>query len=766
MRRAAPLEVPGEAARSLLTETGTAGTGIALVRHIGFPTSRSPPDEDSLVFKHTATLAVLVFLAATWSTSPTAGHGAGYPPPPPPPPGGGDGGGSSGGTDDGGGGITGGGGGYTPPGGSGGGGIYGGPATPGPKPPSAPGPSGRGGARPTPGPHPPAAPKAGPSVPATPAARSADISTWDWWWVYNRDPYLDLKERVLAGAPVTTGDDFFLGNGTRSADETHAPSETTMNTKVAPALQRAIEEESSDRLLCDAMVALAKLHPGYVPVGGVTMAELFVRHLAHPNRKVVESAIVALGMMGDGASASILCDIAADDEAARRLLGCEQVPTHSRALAALAVGLVANRCGVEDVRRYVVFRLASIIERDKQASPDLFVGCITSIGLTPLAPLRGAIEAGMTLSPAASLEGEVLFLAELLADRGREQYVRAHVPKALGLLVRGTDGVAKEYATEVLLDVLLGRKKDKAPVRHGVTEALGLVGDSDADELDVRIREALRASARDGDAHQRQLSMISIALASSRPGAGTGSRFEGLTGERSYLLKQLAKGQSRLRPWAALALGLQAYHAQKNGEAVPAEILLALRESMADVGSPEDVGAWCIALGLSGDTEAVPELLKRLEDLNGDLPLGQVAISLGLLGDSAAIEPLRAMVEDATFRPDLLRESAIGLALLGDRQVTERLIEVLAAHDSMAIKSAATVALGYVADRRAVDPLVRLVSDPDQMEVTRAYAAIAVGIVCERDRLPWPALYSNHFNYEAATATLISGDGNGILNLR
>ena len=593
----------------------------------------------------------------------------------------------------------------------------------------------------------------------------ADISSWHWWWLYNRDPYLNLKERVLSGGPATGSDDFFLGHNTRVVRSGNAPSEMTRNTVVGPALQRAVEEESSDRLLCDSMIALAKLHPGYVPVGDATMQEMFTKHLDHPNQKVVESAVLALGMMGDPTCASILCDIAADTAAGRQLVGRDKVPGRTRPLAALSVGLIGKNCDREDVRRYVVFRLATILKGDRQASPDLFVGCVTSIGLTPLAPKRGVIEAGVSLLPASSLEGQVTFLAEMLKDRDRDRFVRAHIPKALGMLVRGSDGTAKEIAADALLSVLQSRKKDRRLVRHGAAEGLGLIGDSDADQLDVAIRKALRDSVRDGDAFQRQLTVISIALASSRPGAGAGLELEGLADERSYLLKQLAQGQSRLRPWVALALGLQAHHCREAGEAIPADLINALRSSMSKVRSPEDVGAWCIALGLCGDLESAPDLHHRLGKLNDDLALGRVAVALGLLGDVEAINPLEEIVADSTFRPDLLRESAIGLALLGDKRVIDNLIEVLATHDSMAIKSAAVTALGFVADRRAIDPLAKLLDDKEQKEVTRSYSAIAIGVVCEQDRLPWPAHYMNHFNYEAATETLISSGGTGILNL-
>jgi HEAT repeat protein len=593
-----------------------------------------------------------------------------------------------------------------------------------------------------------------------------EISGWSWWWLYNREPYLDLKAKVLTGTPGTGSDDFFLGHDTRVARESAAPDDSQLATLVGPALQAAIVADESNRIVSDAMIALAKLHPVYVPVGDTSMKEIFSARLVHSNQKVVESAVLALGLMADPSCASILCDIAADTETARRLLGREKVPGRTRPLAALAVGLIGARCEREDVRRYIVSRLVNILESDRTASPDLFVGCVTSIGLSPLAPRTQVIEAGTTLSPAASLEGQVEFLAAILTDRNRREFVRAHVPKALGLLVRDRDDAVKQTAARALLDILTARKKDKRLVRHGVVEGLGLVGDSDADALDIEIRKALRLSIREGDVFQRQLSVIALALVSSRPGQGEGKPLKGLDDQRSYLLEQLTRGKNRLRPWVALALGLQAFHGLEQGSAVPASVLNALRTTMEDVRSPEDVGAWCLALGLSGDLEASSSLLERMEKLKDDAARGRAAVALGLLGDRDALQPLREVVADSTFRPFILREGAIGLALLGDKQVIDDLLEVLRTQDSLAIQSAAVTALGFVADKRAIPPLVKLLEDGEQGDLTRAYAAIALGTISERYPLPWGTLYSCHFNYEAATETLITGGGTGILNMR
>ncbi len=90
-----------------------------------------------------------------------------------------------------------------PPGGGGGGGG-GAPTTPGPAGPTAPGPAAPGTPAPaTPG-APPPAPGATSSTPTTPGGPSGpDLTLWDFWWGFNREPYLNLKSKIHSVETVT-----------------------------------------------------------------------------------------------------------------------------------------------------------------------------------------------------------------------------------------------------------------------------------------------------------------------------------------------------------------------------------------------------------------------------------------------------------------------------------------------------------------------------------------------------------------------------------
>src|SRR5881628_273675 len=102
-----------------------------------------------------------------------------------------------------------------PPAGGGGGGGGTTPTGPGPSGPSTGGPAGPS----TPSPAGPGASTGGagarPAGPSTgPGGGGADLTTWEFWWGFNKDQYLNLKAAIYSG-PITGSDDFFLGQGSK-----------------------------------------------------------------------------------------------------------------------------------------------------------------------------------------------------------------------------------------------------------------------------------------------------------------------------------------------------------------------------------------------------------------------------------------------------------------------------------------------------------------------------------------------------------------------
>ncbi|MCK5943170.1 MAG: hypothetical protein KAI24_14415, partial [Planctomycetes bacterium] len=73
-------------------------------------------------------------------------------------------------------------------------------------------------------------------------------------------------------------------------------------------------------------------------------------------------------------------------------------------------------------------------------------------------------------------------------------------------------------------------------------------------------------------------------------------------------------------------------------------------------------------------------------------------------------------------------------------------------------------ALGQIGDRRSVAPLKRALFDEGRGDLQRAFAAVALGAVADRAKLPWHSKISTNINYRAAVETL-TNQVSGVLDL-
>ena len=685
--------------------------------------------------------ALLLFSATALS------HGGGHTPPPPPgppPP-------PYGGPGDGAGPPTGGGGGGSPrP-------TTPGPASPGPTGPSSPGPSGPG--------------TGGPSPRTIIGANGLDLTGWSLWWRFNQHEYLDLKDAIWAsGAASETDDSFFLGHGTKTVvPASFRPTSQQLSELVVPSLLLVLEQESQPQVLSGCLTALARI--GEVPdaSGEKSTVDVITSFFANPNQQMSETAAISLGILGKQSSLSELASLLDDDERGRELTGRSEVPVRTRAFAAYGIGILANQSDNRDAKRYAAFRLASAFSQDDTGSHDLGVACVNALSLVelPSVPEHWAGETGER-SPSASREAMLRFLLELFSDRNLKEPVRAHLPRAMVRLIgavgaEDADSGARATVADALLKALGNTRADRT-VRHGCVIGLGLVGDASDTELDREIRKALEKTIVDGDLLGRNLALISLAKVTSRPGPD-GSLVAATEGTLQ-LCNHLATAKSRSRPWAALALGVQGHRLLELGQDLSDETSAKIRASLDDCGSPEDVGAYALALGLRRDVASVPSLLERLFAFSDDNARGSIALGLGMIGDDGATGVLRRLMPEAAYRPDLLRPTAIALALLNDKSMVDYLIRQIAETDSSARRAMHLWALAEVGDVRAVDPVLAMLTDPEVPTLARGIATLAVGFICESGRVPWNTPLAVDVNYLAVPDSLFSPAGGGVLNIR
>jgi HEAT repeat protein len=108
----------------------------------------------------------------------------------------------------------------------------------------------------------------------------------------------------------------------------------------------------------------------------------------------------------------------------------------------------------------------------------------------------------------------------------------------------------------------------------------------------------------------------------------------------------------------------------------------------------------------------------------------------------------------------------VGLGILGDKRVVDDLLDMLEGASGLASQASIASALGFIGDARSVDPLIAMLADGEKTAMARGFAAAALGIVADKETLPWNAKISVGINYRANTPTLSSPSlGTGILEL-
>lgn len=653
----------------------------------------------------------------------------------------------------------------TVPGGGGGGGG-GGSAPTGPG--GAGSPTGGGGRGGTGAPTPPGVPTGGPGGTRGPVLTGppteVDLSTWEFWWGFNKAPYLDLRAAIHGGANVTDIESIFQGPGaTEQARDTYKPSHETVRGRIVPALLRALESEKANDIVTGALVALARIGDERREDGTTEFGERIRQFLGDPNQEIAETAALALGILADAEAIPVLQSLLRDTPDARKLVGRGEVPYRTRAFAAYGLGLVGNAAVSRETRREIVRTLMGFVDEGRSSTRDVQVASLLGIGLVPIDVVPEEIGVS-SVDPTASRQSQVRWVARVLADEHRPWIVRAHAPQVLGKLLAGCPTATRDEIAGRLLDLTDERSKTQDQVQQGCVIALGMIGDSDADPGDVRIRERLLKITRGHDYQSSHLGLIALAQIAGRRGAGE-KPGQGRTAITEHLLDTMTRGRSADRPWAGLAIGVMEHALAASGEEPSMIARRALREALAQAGNPMDLGAFAIGAGIAGDREAAALLRTKFANTSEETARGYVAVAIGLVGERAAVDEIRAVVRESRFRPGLLRETAIALGLLGDKELVPELVLMLQEASSLSVQAAIATALGFIGDSRSVDPLVLLLERKDVTPSARGFAAVALGLVADKEPNPWNSKISVDVNYRAATTTLTGAGATGVLDI-
>ncbi len=596
-----------------------------------------------------------------------------------------------------------------------------------------------------------------------------DRTSWTWWWAFNKEPFLKLHP---GSSDSYSGDDgFFLGHGRRLTGKRGdlRPDVAEIKEDILPALRAALQTKGPKDMTTACLVSLARIGND-LPMAERYEIDGFLRpFLQDSNQEISEAATAALGVLGNEQSAMLLAAILLDQEVGRRALDERKVPTRSRAFAAYALGLLGNRSAREDVRRFAVHNLVRALDEDETASADLSVACAMALGRVPLAWGTVPLEASFTNgpSPTTSRRGQIRYLLEIVSDKKADRLLRAHAVTSVSSLLVATGAPEDEElaveASQTLMGLLERRARAPREVQASCAIALGMIGRGTEDARDVAIREALLESASSSsDVATKYFSLISLGRVATLE---VNPRAKSPCPAQTYLLEQIARADVEKKCWSALALGiLERSRIEGYGKASTSSVQ-AMHTTLDQTKSPAEAAAFSLGSGILGDLAATEPMLGQLEKVRVDSGLGLVALGLGILGAREAVDPLRALLAKSTSRPLILRETSLSLGLLEDYELTGVLVEHLRTSRSLAARSSIVQALGYLGDREAVDPLLAMLANTEDPDGVRALAAIALGLVCDRDVLPWNSIYSVNTNYVNTPVTLFDVGTIGILNM-
>lgn len=568
------------------------------------------------------------------------------------------------------------------------------------------------------------------------------MESWTYWWSFNKERFLKLRERIGQVDGPVTGDELLRGESSRK--DMHPTREQLAN-EVTPALLETLAKDSDATVLAATMIAAAKI--GEKPD---LVFEQLKRLLQHSNTQVVENAALSLGVLGEPAALDLLKSLVEDSDAGRKAVGnAKEVPWRVRTLAAYGLGLAGARTRNPYHHRNAQNALLAILTdpANRMVRDDIAVAVIIALGMMP-------DREGMAIAQMEKYFGEYY---------EKEELICSHIPPSIARILNDRSANERERYGAVALQYFKNPGKGAQKlIRSGTAIALGIITKANDTGAPAIVAELRTAAEERLNKYPEAAYMSLISLGEI---AGTGQ--PGSDIEKYLISKATAQGgRVMTRAWAALALGIEGFHQTERtagaGVAQPDPARDAIAQILVDamllIKDPEQRSAFAVGLGLRRARQATPGLLKCIEEVRVDDFRGYFALALGMTGARETAPAVLEFVKKEARHPGFFQQAAIGLALMGDKSVVPVLIELLKddGTQSFILQSAIADSLGYVGDYRAVAPLVELLKDEKKQrtKLTRAFASVALGLVGDKELQPWNSKISAHLNYFGFVETL------------
>ena len=579
-----------------------------------------------------------------------------------------------------------------------------------------------------------------------------DFEQWHYWWEFNKDYYLRLRQSV----PALVVDEF---DPSPPAVDPLRPSQEQLVERVLPALQQTIDSTEQRDLVGSCMLAMAKIGRNGADF---RLHDVFARRLPSRDQEVQETAALALGIAAtlQPESIRLLIDVATDTAAGRKACAVDALSMRTRAFAIYGLGLWAWSVPDAAARRAVLLALQPILADPARQDRNLKVAAVLAIGLLHVF-VEDAGEPDPLLVDAVNT-----LLAYYDRDLGAdEQLVQAHVPTAVAKLLGRHPGRLATEAKQRFARGLRGEgeRQPGEQIARSCALALGVMcrpgdgGDHRSPDDDCS-RLLLEQYRHHTDEQTRYFSLLALGQIGGKQ-------------NHAALLGEFDKATDYARAWCAIAMGVCAFHQYDAAErvALQPEIDRAFGESLhkalRNTRSPNLQGAIAVALGLCRFKEASDDLRSLLMKSKEEEEQGYFCIGLALMSEDRAKVDINKVITNSLRKPKLLQQAAIALGKLGDKTVADTLQKMLGDDDrNLAKLSAVASALGFIGDSRTIAPLIKMLFDDKLTDLSRAFAAVALGCIGDKEDLPWNSKLSCNTNFRAAVETL-TGAGTGVLDI-
>ncbi|HEX5012403.1 MAG TPA: HEAT repeat domain-containing protein [Planctomycetota bacterium] len=535
---------------------------------------------------------------------------------------------------------------------------------------------------------------------------------WEFWWENNKDQYLDLKSRLSHGVILSGTPSVLTGVG-RSSDalSTSRASQQVIESVVIPSLIQLLHQSDNQDILDSAVLALGRTARGET---ADQMIDAVQPLLAHKELSVQTAATLSLGVLGSPKAVPVLTELMTNSSRGQQLAGGGDVHWLMRAFAALSLGLINDGSSVEP--------LINIIQNTRDSEHDLKACAIVALGLMDNDEVRKAYE----------------FLMKELDDRELDAVVKSYIPTTLAKMGHGTRIEAKGALLKTFLD-----KDVDNDVRQSAAIALGLLGNmTDKDLVDG----LLQYVAEGKDMQTRHFGFIALAEIGKRDKdteAANAATHQKIT---ELFAREIVKPSIRTnRSWAALA---GAIYAKDIVSAAPV-LIEQLSRAYKSEKDPSFKSAFALALGLLNVQPMAETIHEDFRESKDEGFRGYAAVALGFLNCTQAADDLRGLCQDKTIAPTFRLQVATGLGLMKDTEAVKVLVSTLKDAQTLGVSSAVAKALGIIGDEKAIEPLKEIAFDASVQNITRAFACVALGMVCEKTDLPWNARISQDNNYRA-----------------